>query len=420
MNYCKHLTGVEPPPEDVERPSESTLHSHWAAYETAKQSGTGKTLKKARSTLLETLTLHGLEEEYYYIRGGEKGPPPKVPETVPMEVCSEAGAAASQGGGDAPLSHKHVSWEEQVWDEEEQASTEAPRRELPLPPQQGTASASTSSATPSMDDDGFTPVWGQKSRDKRPRDPSKDPTPRQRPSKASRSPLPFPLRSEAERVANVHTIFEMALNQTRPLSKWVYDCLETYFHHKSKEQLVYFSIVLCLAIAEFHLTSGCTPMGMCSPVLPPVMEVELPPLETYLHDRDLGKQDVRILSEAAIKRLGVWLHRVNMTVRYKEARANSPCDDDHKLGALLDYFLMPENTGVSLEHIIGRVVAENMDALEVCLVKSKKVLKEASKMQSKLLTRVVKQKLALEKGHPAEVAHEEAARALHQTTEQLE
>ena len=119
LNYCKHLTGVEPPPEDVERLSESTLHSHWAAYEAAKQNGMGKALKKARATLPETLTLHGLEEEYHYIMGGEKGPPPKVPETIPIEVCSEAGAAASQGGGDAPPSHKHVSWEEQVWDEEE-------------------------------------------------------------------------------------------------------------------------------------------------------------------------------------------------------------------------------------------------------------------------------------------------------------
>ena len=110
----------------MERPSELTLCSHQAAYETAKQSGTGKTLKRARSTLLETLTLHGLEDEYYYIIGGEKGPPPKVSETVPIEVCSEVGAAASQGGGDAPLSRKHISWEEQVRDEEERASMEAP------------------------------------------------------------------------------------------------------------------------------------------------------------------------------------------------------------------------------------------------------------------------------------------------------
>ena len=109
-----------------------------------------------------------------------------------------------------------------------------------------------------------------------------------------------------------------------------------------------------------------------------------------------------------------------MTVSYNEARANSPCDEDHKLGVLLDYFLMPENTGVSLEDIIGQVVAKNVDALEVRLVKSKKVLKEASKMQSKLLTRVAKQKMAQEKSHPTEATHQEAVRALRQTTEQLE
>ena len=183
---------------------------------------------------------------------------------------------------------------------------------------------------------------------------------------------------------------------------------------------MYFSNVLCLAIAEFHLTSRCTPISMCSPVLLQVVEVELPPLETYLHDRELGTQDICILSEAAIKQLGAWLHRVDMTVRYNEARAKSPFDDDHKLGALVDYFLMPENTGVSLEDVIGRVVDKNMDALEVHLVKSKKVLKEASKMQLKLLTRVVKQKLALEKSHPTKAAHQEATRALCQTTEQLE
>ena len=172
---------------------------------------------------------------------------------------------------------------------------------MPLPPQRGTASTSTPSVTPSTDNDGFTPVQGQKSQDKRSRDPSKDPTPRQRPPKASQSPLPFPLRSEAERVANIHTIFKTALNQTRPSSKWVYDCLEMYFPHKSEEHLVYFSNVLCLSITEFHLTSGCTPLGMCSLVLSPVMEAELHPLEMYLHDRELGTQDVHILSEAAIK-----------------------------------------------------------------------------------------------------------------------
>ena len=81
---------------------------------------------------------------------------------------------------------------------------------------------------------------------------------------------------------------------------------------------------------------------------------------------------------------------------------------------------MLENTGVSLGDIICQVVAENVDALEVCLVKSRKLLKEASKTQTKLLTCIAKQKLALEKGHPTKVAHDKAAKAFSQTTEQLD
>ena len=60
---------------------------------------------------------------------------------------------------------------------------------------------------------------------------------------------------------------------------------------------------------------------------------------------------------------------------------------------------MPENTGISLRHIINRVVAKNVDALEMRLVKSRKLLKEASKTQTKLLTHLTKQKMTLEKAH---------------------
>ena len=146
LNYCKHLMGVEPPPDDVERPSESTLHSHRAAYKAAKQGGTGKAFKRARSALLETLQIHELEDKYYYILRGEKGLPPNKLETVPMEVCGEGETAVSQGGGDAPLGHKQVSFEEQVQAEEEWKSKDDPRRELPPLPLQNTTSTAT--ATP--------------------------------------------------------------------------------------------------------------------------------------------------------------------------------------------------------------------------------------------------------------------------------
>ena len=225
LNYCKHLQGVEPPPDNVERLSEVTLHSHRAAYEAAKQSGGGKQFKKAKATLLEFFVLHGLEDKYNYILGGEKGKPPNTSDTVPMEIGVETEAAAGCGGGDVPSGHQHKSWEEQVQmrDDEEQAAKEAPKRRLPPPPQRNTASTSTSTTALPTDDEGFKMVQGRKSHNKRLRDPSKDPTPRRRPSKASHSSLQFPLRSEAERVAKVHTLFESVTHETRPSSPWVYD-----------------------------------------------------------------------------------------------------------------------------------------------------------------------------------------------------
>ena len=217
----------------------------------------------------------------------------------------------------------------------------------------------------------------------------------------------------------MHTIFKVALSQDRPSSEWVYDHLEKFFPHKTTEQLVYFSNVLCLSISEFHLTSACSPPGMCAPVLPLVVEVELQLLENYLHEVELEAQDVCVHCIAAIKRLGVWLHWVNMTTRYNEARTNSPCSNDHKLGTLLDFLLMAENTGVGLKHIFDRVVAENVDALEMRLIKSKKLLKEASKSQTKLLTQLMKQKMTLEKTRLSKKVHDETLKALSQTTAQL-
>ena len=109
-----------------------------------------------------------------------------------------------------------------------------------------------------------------------------------------------------------------------------------------------------------------------------------------------------------------------MTMRYNEARANSPCSDDHKLGALLNFLLMPVNTGVGLKHIFDWVVAENVDALEMRLVKSKKLLKEALKAQTKLLTQLTKQKMTLEKTRLSKKVCDKTLKVLSQTTAQLD
>ena len=82
-----------------------------------------------------------------------------------MEVCGEGEMAVSQGGGDAPLGHNLVSWEEQVQAEEERKSKEGPRRKFPLLPPQSTTTAATTMhpVAPSTSNNGFIMVQGQKS-----------------------------------------------------------------------------------------------------------------------------------------------------------------------------------------------------------------------------------------------------------------
>ena len=81
---------------------------------------------------------------------------------------------------------------------------------------------------------------------------------------------------------------------------------------------------------------------------------------------------------------------------------------------------MPENTSVGLKHIFDWVVAEKVDALKMRLVKSKKLLKEASKAQTKMLTQLTKQKMTLEKTRLYKKVCDETSKALSQTTAQLD
>ena len=134
------------------------------------------------------------------------------------------------------------------------------------------------------------------------------------------------------------------------------------------------------------MTCGCTPTGMCSPLLPQIIEMELPPIESYLHVCHIGTWDVCILSLAAFKQLGVWLHCINMMMTKEPGRVDSIQEKDHKMGNLLDYLLMPGTSTVMWEEVLAQVIVENIETLQGHLEKSKKALKKAWKTHGRLLT----------------------------------
>ena len=221
------------PSPKVDRPSDSTLHSHRISYEQALTGGSEQSLAKWRKTYGETLRLHGMNAEAHRIdpprsssnRGNSQ-------QTVPMEVDRRgSGARASatdsrpaqprsqpsssrqptpqlpstrrsnqrseqvekvhdQGGGDALSSQDDSgSWESQMLAEEQR-------------PRGGSQA-------------GWTGV--RHKNQKRTRESSTERQQQSRLRKETRSPQPFSLRRYEERVAATLKVYEVAGQQTEAI-----------------------------------------------------------------------------------------------------------------------------------------------------------------------------------------------------------
>ena len=63
LNQVPHLRYATPPPERVDRPTDSTLRSHRDSFERAMASGSDRAIARWRRTFGETLRLHGMIAE---------------------------------------------------------------------------------------------------------------------------------------------------------------------------------------------------------------------------------------------------------------------------------------------------------------------------------------------------------------------
>ena len=104
--------------------------------------------------------------------------------------------------------------------------------------------------------------------------------------------------------------------------------------------------VLCM-IAEYHL--ACASMGSMttSPILPEAVEQYLPPLADYTHPGSTGLTDVRVHDHKSCSlHIGVWLHRVDMSLSWEREASESLVQWRHVRGPLQSYLLAPR-TGTS-------------------------------------------------------------------------
>ena len=120
-------------------------------------------------------------------------------------------------------------------------------------------------------------------------------------------------------------------------------------------------------IAEYHLTSTSQGTHHILPVLQEGAARLMPPLDSYLPGSFDGCRDVRVMDRAQILRVAAWLHRLDLSTTYGAEIAASPWVEDYDIGPLLEYFLMPKLSDITLEEVAARVAQENRRDMEASL-----------------------------------------------------
>ena len=133
------------------------------------------------------------------------------------------------------------------------------------------------------------------------------------------------------------------------------------------EELQRLNNQVLLMIAEYHLTSASQGTHRILPVLPEGAARLMPPLDSYLPGSFDGCRDVRVTDRAQILHVAAWLHRLDLSATYGVEIAASPRVEDYDIGPLLEYFLMPKLSDITLEEVAARVAQENCRDMEASL-----------------------------------------------------
>ena len=171
---------------------------------------------------------------------------------------------------------------------------------------------------------------------------------------------PFLLGSEPDRKEAMSAIYEHVADQELPLKNIASLAISTYYPDFTPAAVrTVVSQVLCM-IAEYHL--ACTTRGSTttSPILPEAIEQYLPPLVDYVCPDSTGLTDVRVHDHKARSlRVGVWLHRMDMTLSWEKEASESLVQSRHSKGLLLSYLLAPRTGNLRFEEVVNRVLQEN-------------------------------------------------------------
>ena len=183
----------------------------------------------------------------------------------------------------------------------------------------------------------------------------------------SRPTVPFPLQEHEGRLRALWTLYEEAGEHRLASEMTALRGLQVSHPEMGAEELQCLNNQVLLMIAEYHLMSASQGTHRILPVLPEGAARLMPPVDEYLPGSFEGCHDVRVTDRAQILRVATWLHHLDLTATYGVEIAASPQVEDYDFGPLLEYFLMPKLTNITLQEVAARVAQENRRDLETSL-----------------------------------------------------
>ena len=172
--------------------------------------------------------------------------------------------------------------------------------------------------------------------------------------------LPFPLQDSEGRHAAVMKLYDHTAEQLPPRDGIAGEAIRHLHSHMLPRDARHLGNQVVCMIAEYHLTSSARVTSTESPILLEAAKPLLPNLKSYVPNISFeGSQDVRVVNRAKALRVAVWLHRLDKSARGDDAALETLDASQHRLGCLLESFLVPATHGLLFREVVARCLYEN-------------------------------------------------------------
>ena len=183
----------------------------------------------------------------------------------------------------------------------------------------------------------------------------------------SRPTVPFPLQEHEGRLQAIRTLYEEAGEHRLASEMTALRGLREGHLEMGAEELQRLNNQVLLMIAEYHLTSASQGTHHVLPVLPEGIAQLIPPLHDYLPGSFDGCCDIKSHGSGPDLACRHLVAPSGSQRHYGAEIAASPQVEDYDMGPLLEYFLMPKLSYITLEEVAARVAQENRRDMEISL-----------------------------------------------------